>query len=347
MANPRVRLTADLLHRAATVSAELLLVFLAVWALRNVVQHLGYVLIPIAVALLLSAFLQPLVSFLNRHRWPRALSVLASFVAGLAVAGGIVTFVVFSIVNSFDELRERVTQSVSRVQEWLQTGPLDIDGALFDRVRDWLGGNQQAVVSQALGAFNTASSIVVGLLLSTVLLVMFLYDGPRMWRFLISPFRTQTRDLLDQAGRRAYRGVVSYVWVTALVALIDALGIGIGLVIVGVPLAVPLAALVFLGGFVPYVGAVTSGVLAVAVTLVSNGLGAALVILGVVLAVQQLEGNVLQPVLQGNVSRLHPAIVLVALVIGGAEAGIAGLLFAVPVLAAARAVILTVAERRS
>ncbi|MFF5986903.1 AI-2E family transporter [Prauserella flavalba] len=347
MSNPRVRLNAGMLRRAAIVSAELLLLFLALWALRNVVLHLSYVLIPVSVALLLSAFLQPLVAFLSRHGWPRGLAVVTSLIAGLAVAGGIVAFVVISILNNLDALRRQVTESVSQVEDWLRRGPLKFEGGLTDRVQEWLGGNEQAVISQALGAFNTVSAIAIGLLLSTVLLVMFLYDGPRMWEFLLRPFRTPTRAIIDDAGRKAYRSVVTYVWVTALVALIDAIGIGIGLAVVGVPLTVPLAALVFLGGFIPYVGAVVSGILAVAVTLVSNGGVAALIILGVVLAVQQLEGHVLQPVLQGNLSKLHPAVVLVALVIGGTEGGIAGVLFAVPVVAAVRAVLVTIAEHRT
>ncbi|MEU6642507.1 AI-2E family transporter [Saccharomonospora sp. NPDC046836] len=347
MANPRVRLNAGVLSRAAIVSAQLLLVFLALWALRSVVQHLSYVLIPVAIALLLTALLQPLVAWLTKHRWPRALAVLAALVAGIGVAGGIVTFVVLAVINNFDALRSQVSQSVDQLQRWLAGSPLQFHGGLIDRASAWLRANQQRVVSDVLGAFGTVTSIVVGVLLSIVLLVIFLYDGPRMWQFLIRPFRTGTRDLLDTAGRRAFRSVVVYVWVTALVAFIDALAIGLGLALVGVPLAVPLAALVFLGGFIPYAGAIVSGVLAVAVTLVSNGLAAALIILGVVLAVGQLEGHVLQPVLQGNISRLHPAAVLIALVIGGAEGGIAGVLFAVPVLAAARAVVVTVAERRA
>ncbi|TKG71837.1 AI-2E family transporter [Prauserella endophytica] len=347
MSKPRLRLSAGMLRSAAIVSAELLLLFLALWALRNVVEHLSYVLIPMSIALLLSAFLQPLVGFLCRHRWPRGLAVVTSLIAGLTVAGGLVAFVVLSILNNFDELRLQVAESIAQVEDWLRRGPFQFEGGLSDRVQEWLGGNQQAVISQALGAFSTVSAIGIGLLLSTVLLVIFLYDGPRMWEFLLRPFRTSTRNVIDESGRRAYRSVVTYVWVTALVALIDAIGIGIGLAIVGVPLTVPLAALVFLGGFVPYVGSVVSGFVAVAVTLVSNGGVAALIILGVVLGVQQLEGHVLQPVLQGNLSKLHPAVVLVALVIGGTEGGIAGVLFAVPTVAAVKAVLITVAEHRA
>ncbi|WP_019819134.1 AI-2E family transporter, partial [Saccharomonospora saliphila] len=347
MAEPTVRLTSGLLRRAATVSAYLLLIFAALWALRGVTKHLSYVLIPLFVALLLTALLEPLVSWLVRHRWPRPLAVVTALVVGLVVAGGLVTFVVFSVLDNFDQLRRRVAESVAQVQQWLDSSPFPLAGELLGRVQRWLGGNQQEVITRALTAFSTVGAFLVGLVIAIVLFLMFLQAGPKMWAFLLRPWRPGTREVVDDAGRRAYRSVVLYVRVTALVALIDAVGIGIGLAVVGVPLAVPLAALVFLGGFVPYAGAVVSGFLAVAVTLVSNGLVAALIILGVVLAVQQLEGQVLQPVLQGNFSNLHPAVVLVALVIGGAEGGIAGVLFAVPVVAAARGVVLAVAEHRT
>ncbi|PXY26938.1 AI-2E family transporter [Prauserella muralis] len=344
---PRIRLTSGTLRRAAIVSVQLLVVLVLLWALRNVVQHLSYVLIPLLVALLLTAMLEPLVGWLCRHRWPRPLAAFAALLAGLVVAGGIVTFVVIAIIQGWDELRQRVSESIGQIQQWLAGSPFHLGGNLLDRVRQWLEGNQSAVVSQAMGAFTTVGSVLVGLLLALVLLLMFLYDGPKMWHGILRLWRPGAREMVDQAGRRAFHGIVQYVWVTALVALIDAIGIGIGLAVVGVPLTVPLAALVFLGGFVPYVGAVVSGFLAVAVTLVSNGWVSALIILGVVLAVQQLEGQVLQPILQGNVSRLHPVIVLLALVVGGTEGGIAGVLFAVPVVAAFRAVVLTVAEHRA
>ncbi|EHR49448.1 putative permease [Saccharomonospora marina XMU15] len=346
MTQPRLRLTSGLLRRAAMVSAQFLLVVVALWALTSIVEHLSYVVIPVLVALLLTALLEPIVSWLVRHRWPRSLAVLGALVVGLVVVGGIVTFVVFSIVEAYDELRLRVLESIEQLRNWLNESPFEASGGLLERAQQWLSGNQQAVISQAVGAFSTISSFVVGLVVAIVLFVMFLYDAPKMWSFLLLPWRPRTRAIVDDAGRRAYRGVVLYVRVTALVAFIDALGIGIGLAVVGVPLTVPLAALVFIGSFVPYIGAVVSGVLAVIVTLVSNGFVAALIITGVVLGVQQLEGQVLQPVLQGNFSRLHPAVVLVALIIGGTEGGIAGILFAVPVLAAVKGAVLAVAEHK-
>lgn len=347
MSETAVRFTSGTLRRAAVIAAQFLVLFAALWALRNITKHLSYVLIPLFTALLLTAMLEPVVGWLTKRRWPRSLAVLTALVLGFVVVGGIVAFVVFSIIDSYDELRLRVLESIERVESWLAQGPFPRSGELLGRVQEWLGGNQGQVITQALTAFSTVGAFLVGLVIALVLFIMFLYAGPRLWAATLLPWRPSTRVVVDDAGRRAYRGVVLYVRVTALVALIDALGIGIGLAVVGVPLAVPLAALTFVGGFIPYVGAVVSGFLAVAVTLVSNGFVAALIILGVVLAVQQLEGQVLHPLLQGNFSNLHPAVVLVALVIGGAEGGIAGALFAVPVVAAVRGVVLAVAEHHA
>lgn len=341
-----LQLTSGTLHGAAVVSGKVLLVFLALWALRNTIKHLSYVLIPLAVALLLTALLEPIVTWLVRRRWPRSLAVLAALVAGLVTVGGLVTFVVLSILNNVDELRRRVSESLVQIQDWLNQGPLEIDGGLIEQAQGWLSGNQQELLSRAFTAVTTAGTFLVGSLVAAVLFLIFLYDGPKIWSFLLLPWSPRIRDGIDDAGRRAFRSVVMYVRVTALVALVDAVGIGVGLVVVGVPLTMPLAALVFLGGFIPYVGAVASGFLAVTITLVSNGMTSALIILAVVLVVQQLESHVLQPVLQGNFTHLHPGAVLVALLLGTVEGGIAGVLFAVPILTAIRAVVLTIGQYR-
>lgn len=343
----RLQLSRGGLRRASIVAVQFLLFVFALWALSRLVSHLSYVLIPLAVTILLAAMLEPMVAWLRRHRWPRSLAVIATLVVGVTAVGALVTFVVMSIVDNVDELRRSVSQSVAKVRDWLANGPLEFGGQLLERAQQWLQSNQQPLVSQAFGAFSTTLSVLAGLALAIVLLVMFLYDGPKMWRTMLRPWRPGTRTIVDEAGRDAFRSVVLYVRVTALIALLDAVGIGIGLAIVGVPLTIPLAALVFLGGFVPYVGAFVSGLMAIAVTLVSNGPAAALIILGVVVLVQQLEGQLFQPVLQGSFVHLHPALVLIVLTIGGVEGGIAGVLFAVPLTTAVRAGILAVARHRT
>ncbi|HSU08200.1 MAG TPA: AI-2E family transporter, partial [Pseudonocardia sp.] len=164
-------------------------------------------------------------------------------------------------------------------------------------------------------------------------LIFFLYDGPRIWHFLLraAPDRVQTR--VDVAGRRGLAALVSYVRATAAVAVVDAVGIGIGLWIVGVPLVIPLATLVFLGAFIPIIGAVVAGGVAVMIALVAQGLVSALIVLGVVIAVMQLESHVLQPLLLGRAVKLHPLAVVLSIATGLLVGGIAGALLAVPLLA--------------
>ncbi len=318
---------------------------LGLWVLRAVVQHFGFVLVPVAVALLLSALLSPVAAWLRDHGLPRGLSVVAVLVVGVGVVGGLVTFVVLAVASHFGQLSDSVSSGIEHVQTWLEKRPLGLDANLLERGRQWLQAHEASLVSDMMTAFTTFGSLVAGTVLTLVILVMFLADGPRMWEFLLRLWRTPTRRHVDEAGREAFHSVVMYVRVTALIALVDAIGIGIGLLVVGVPLVAPLTALVFLGAFVPYVGAVVSGALAIAVTLVSNGPAAALIMLGVVITVQQLEGNVLQPMLAGNLVRLHPIVVLLAITIGGVEGGIAGVLLAVPATAAIRAAILVAAAR--
>lgn len=328
------------------MSAQLLLVLFALWALWTLAQRLGYVLLPLVLALLLSALLEPLVSRLARYRVPRSLAVVVALVVGIAAIGGLGTFVALAVIGNADELRRQVLQSVTQIQRWLAGFSFDLDGQLADRARKWLGNNQQTVLFQALGAFNTLSTVLVGLVIALVLLVMLLYDGPRIWGALLGLWRPSTRHTVDQAGRAAFRSVVLFVRVTAFIALIDAVAIGAGMAIVGVPLAVPLAAVVFLGAFVPYAGALVSGALAVAVTLVSNGFVPALIVLAIVVGVQTLEGYVLHPLMTGNIVRLHPMLVLVAILVGGSQAGIVGVLLAVPFTTAVRSFTVSVAEHR-
>jgi predicted PurR-regulated permease PerM len=170
-------------------------------------------------------------------------------------------------------------------------------------------------------------------LLTLFLLIFFLHDGNKIWTFVIRAVPTDVRDRVDVAGRRGFASLVSYVRATAAVAVVDAVGIGIGLAVVQVPLAAPLAALVFLAAFIPIVGAVVAGTVAVLVALVANGFVPALIVLGIVIAVMQLESHVLQPLLLGRAVRLHPIAVVLSIATGVIVGGIAGGLLAVPLLA--------------
>jgi predicted PurR-regulated permease PerM len=346
-----LRLTAGGLGRAAQLSAQVLLVLLALWAVREAVANLSFVLVPVAVALLLAAFLQPLVAWLRRHHVPRGLATVIAMLTGLAFVAGLVTFVTFAVLDSLPELSNRVSLSLDQLHTWLRTGPLHLGDAriqaVFGQLKSWLTTHQQALLAGTMGLLATIGQLLAEALLVVVTLALVLYDGPRLWSFALRLFRRETGSLVDRAGRLAFTSVVRYVRTTALIALIDAVGIGIGLVALRIPLALPLATLVFLGAFVPYVGSFLSGTVSVAVALVSNGPITALIALGVIIAVQQLEGHVLQPWLTGNIVRLHPLVVLLAIAVGGEEAGIPGAVFAVPAVAAGVAVTEVIADHQA
>ncbi|WP_409496545.1 AI-2E family transporter [Amycolatopsis sp. cmx-11-12] len=325
-----VRVTAELGWRLLVIGATL-------YVLGLVVGYLAAVVVPVAIALLLAAMLAPAVTFLARHRMPRGLAVAVVLVGGLAVLGGLLTFVVLTFVNGLPALRVQLTRSVDAVANWLTTGPLHLSAAqLRESANDLVATLTNSRTGLASGALSTAAT--VGGVLAQALLVLFvliflLADGPGIWAFLLRAVPTRTRTRADVAGRRSLAALVNYVRATIAVATVDAVGIGIGMAVLGVPLAVPLSALVFLGAFVPIIGSVVAGTVAVLIALVANGLVPALILLGVVLVVQQLESHLLQPFLLGRAVKLHPLAVVLAIATGLLVGGIAGALLAVPLLA--------------
>ena len=202
-----------------------------------------------------------------------------------------------------------------------------------DQVLATLSANQASITAGALTTAATIGEIVTETLLVVFTLIFFLHGGAGIWQFLLGAVPANVRTRVDVAGRRGVAALVSYVRATAVVAVVDAVAIGIGLAVLGVPLAVPLAALVFLGAFVPIIGAVIAGGVAVLIALVANGPVTALIVLGIIIAIMQLEGHVLQPLLLGRAVKLHPLAVVLAIAAGLLVAGIAGALLAVPLLA--------------
>ncbi|MBB4689087.1 AI-2E family transporter [Amycolatopsis jiangsuensis] len=342
------RLSAGGLRRAAVVSGEVLLVLLALWAVRAAVAELSFVVVPVGFAILLAAFLQPVVSRLVRIGLPRRLAAALAILLGVVLVGGLLTLVAFTVANQLPRFGDQLGHTVDSARTWLRDGPWHVGDrqleGLLHRGQTWLTEHQQALVSGTIGLFGTVTELLAGALLAIVTLALTLSGGPRMWSFALRALRPATAGLVDEAARLAFRGVVHYVRTTALIALLDALGIGIGLAVLRVPLALPLAVLVFLGAFVPYVGAFVSGTLSVLVALLGNGWVTALIMLAVVLGVQQLEGQVLQPLLTGTNVRLHPLVVLLGIAVGGTEAGIPGAIFAVPLVAAGHAVVRVLAR---
>ncbi|MEJ3655781.1 AI-2E family transporter [Actinomycetes bacterium KLBMP 9759] len=325
------------LRVSSEVCARLLVIATGLALLIYLVVLLRVVVIPVAIAILLSALLVPAVLWLTARRVPRGAATALVLVGGLAVLGGLLSFVVNTFISGFPDLRLQLQASVLSIQALL-TGPP------FNLPSDWMlnipaqlsaavTANRDALTSGALTTAATVGEVAAGVLLTIFSLIFFLYDGPRIWRFLLRAVPGQRRNRVDVAGRRAFAALVGYVRATVLVAIVDAVGIGLGLLIVGVPLVIPLAALVFLGAFVPTIGAVLTGAIAVLIALVANGPIAALIVLGVVIGVQQLEGHVLQPLLLGRAVRLHALAVVLAVAAGVVVAGIVGALLAVPLLA--------------
>jgi predicted PurR-regulated permease PerM len=325
------------LRISAAVAWRFLVVIAALYVIIWVVGYLSVVVVPMAIALLLAALLAPAVSQLVSAKVPRGLAAAIVLIAGLAILGGLLTFVITQFSAGLPELQNQLNQSLRQIQDWLINGPVhlrqeQIKGFISQAI-GLVQTNQSSITASALTTASTVGQILTGFLLTLFILIFFLAGGDQIWSFIVRVVPSNVRKRVDVAGRRGFASLVSYVRATAAVAVVDAVGIGIGLWIVGVPLVIPLATLVFLGAFIPIIGAVIAGGVAVLVALVTNGVVGALVVLAVVIGVMQLESHVLQPLLLGRAVKLHPLAVVLSITAGLVTAGIAGALLAVPLLA--------------
>jgi predicted PurR-regulated permease PerM len=325
------------LRLGAALAWRFLVVIAAIYVILRIVGYLSVVVIPLSIALLLAALLAPAVSQLVRAKVPRGLAAAIVLITGLAILGGLLTFVVVQFSAGLPQLQKQLTQSLHQIQDWLIFGPLHLrQEQLKDFINQAIGflqSNQSSITASALTTASTVGEILTGLALTLFILIFFLSSGDQIWSFVVRGVPSNVRARADVAGRRGFASLVSYVRATAVVAVVDAVGIGIGLAIIGVPLVIPLATLVFLGAFIPIIGAVIAGGVAVLVALVTNGPVGALIVLAVVVGVMQLEGHVLQPLLLGRAVRLHPLAVVLAITVGLVAGGIPGALLAVPLLA--------------
>jgi predicted PurR-regulated permease PerM len=325
------------LRVSAALAWRFIVVIAGLYAIVWLAGFFSHLLVPMAIALLLAALMAPGVERLVTWGVPRWAAAVIVLVAGVALLGGLLTFVVITFVNGLPDLQSQVVASLDQIRDWLSTGPLHLRveqvQTFIDDAIAALQDNQAAITQGAITTATTIGEVATGFLLTVFILIFFLYDGPGIWRFVTRGVPARVRDRVDVAGRRGFAALVSYVRATAAVALVDAVGIGIGLAIIGVPLVIPLSALVFLTAFVPIIGAVLAGVVAVLVAMVAKGFVAALFVLAVVIGVNQLESHVLQPFLLGRAVRLHPLAVVFAIAAGLITAGIAGALLAVPLLA--------------
>jgi predicted PurR-regulated permease PerM len=325
------------LRVSAALAWRFIMVIAALYVIVWLAGYFSHLLVPIAIALLLAALMSPGVDRLVKLGVPRGLAAAIVLVTGVALVGGLITFVIITFTNGLPQLQQQVSDSLDQIRDWLRTGPLHLQDrqiqTFIDNAIGAIQENQAAITEGAITTATTIGEILTGLLLTVFVLIFFLYDGAGIWRFLMRGVPRRVRNRADAAGRRGFAALVSYVRATAAVALVDAVGIGIGLAIVGVPLVIPLSALVFLSAFVPIIGAVLAGTVAVLIALVANGFITALIVLAIVIAVMQLESHVLQPWLLGRAVRLHPLAVVLAIAAGLIAAGIAGALLSVPLLA--------------
>jgi predicted PurR-regulated permease PerM len=341
-AGPSVDSIADesvspLVRKTAAWAWRLLVILVAIVALLWAMKRLEILVVPVALATMLAALLLPVVDFLDRRGAPRGGAVALVLLGGIAVVGGILAFVVSQFIQGAPALVEQVSTSIKGVGDWLTQGPLHINQQQIDSARksaiEALQNNQEKLTSGALSTAGTVTEIVTGALLVLFTLIFVLHGGRNIFAFVTKIFPTDVRERVRDAGRAGFHSLIGYVRATFLVALVDAVGIGTGLAIMSVPLALPLASLVFLGAFVPLVGAVVAGFLAVIVALIAKGLLYALITLGLIIAVQQLEGHVLQPLVMGRAVSIHPLAVVLAIAGGSVLAGIVGALLAVPTVA--------------
>lgn len=326
-----------LVRKGAAWSWRLLVILGAIVALLWVFKRLEIIVVPVALATMLAALLMPAVDFLDRRGAPRAGAVALMLLSGFAVVGGILSFVVTQFIEGAPELTQQVSRSIDGIRNWLIDGPLHLSREQIDNAGnaaiEALQKNQEKVTTGALSTAGTVTEIVTGAVLVLFTLIFLLQGGRNIYAFVTQIFPAHVRDRVRDAGRAGFHSLIGYVRATFLVALVDAVGIGTGLAIMGVPLALPLASLVFLGAFIPLVGAVVAGALAVVVALIAKGFIYALITLGLVIAVQQLEGHVLQPLVMGRAVSIHPLAIVLVIAGGGVLAGIVGALLAVPVLA--------------
>ncbi|MDP9453252.1 MAG: AI-2E family transporter [Actinomycetota bacterium] len=330
------------LDRAAQLTWRVLVVAAGVVVAVVALARLRILVLPVIIALLLSTVLVPPVRVLQRVGVPRLVGTWVLLLGSLGALGGLAYLVAPSVADEFADLGPTVSEGVERVETWLVDGPLGLSREQIDRYSTQIAEQARAsgsrIASGVLAGAILAGEVVAGLLLTLVLVFFFVKDGDRICRFGLDQVRPQHHELVKALGRRVWAAGGGYVRGTALVALADAVIIGVGLLLIGVPLVLPLMLLVFFGAFFPLIGAVLAGTVAVLVALVSGGGGDALLTLGVVVVVQQVEGDVLAPLVLGRAVRLHPIVILVALTGGAVVGGLIGAFLSVPLAAVGVAV---------
>jgi predicted PurR-regulated permease PerM len=330
---------------AAAWAWRLLVICAAGYALLQLIGFFSVVTIPLAVALLIAALVQPLVSVLDRAGLPRGLASITVVIGGIGLVALLLTFAGQQVANGATDLADQTVKGLGQIKTWLKTGPLN---ASDSQINDYIDAAQRTisessqeggVVSRATEVGSAVTHLFAGFFIVLFATYFFLADGERIWAFLVRIAPRAGREHVDSSGRVAWISLTQFVRATVIVALVDAIGIAIVAAVLGVPFVLAIGVLVFLGAFVPLIGATVAGSVAVLVALVDQGPITALLMLAGVIVVQQVEGHVLQPFLLGRWVSVHPLAVIIAIAGGIVVAGVAGALVAVPLAAAGNAVI--------
>lgn len=326
-----------LVRASAAWAWRLLLLLGAAYVLFEILRFFGVVVVPVALALIFTALLAPAVEFLDRKGAARGGAVAFVLVLSLAIFGGILAFVVNQFIEGAPQLVEQVTRSIEGTRDWLINGPAELSrdqlNLAVDTFTEALRTHQAQLTTGALSTAGTLVEVLTGAFLLLFTLIFFLLGGRSIWFFVTRVIPEDHQARVREAGAAGFHSLAGYARATALVALVDAVAIGSGLAIMSIPLALPLASLIFLGAFIPVVGALVTGFLAVIVALLAKGIFYALITFGLIVAVMQLEAHVLQPLVMGRAVSIHPLAVVLGLTAGGVVAGIIGALLAVPAIA--------------
>ncbi|MGF9648163.1 AI-2E family transporter [Pseudarthrobacter oxydans] len=334
-------LWADGLGRVGIRSAQVLLILAVAVVSVYALMQIKLLVIPILIALILAAAIGPFVNMLRRRGLRGGLATGIAFIGLLLVLGGVGTVIYYSVRNQWGELAQQAASGLDELERFLLTGPIPLEQEQLDQAREGIVqfATSSQVRSGAITGLSVVTEFIAGASLVIIILFFFLKDGAKIWNFFLRPFKGEREAKLRRVGKRTLEVLGGYVRGTAIVALVDTVAIGAALLILQVPLAIPLALIVFIGAFVPLVGATVAGILAALVALVANGPVVALIVVAVVIAVNQLEGDLLQPIVMGKSLQLHALVILMALTAGTILAGIVGAVLSVPLAAVAWAII--------
>ncbi|RNI23877.1 AI-2E family transporter [Flexivirga caeni] len=321
----------------ASWSLRFLIVAAATYVVLWILGMFWSALLPVAIALLVSTVLWPPVRWLRLHGWPPALAALGGLLLAAIVVGGIIAAIAPTVSSQWGDLVNQAVAGVNKLRDQLQDGPLHIQPDQIDQatrsVTAKLKSSGDRIASEVWGGLTLAGQVLIDGVVALILTFFFLKDGPRFLPWLRVSVGRGAGAHLTEALTRVWATLSGFIRTQAIVSAVDSICIGVGLVVLNVPLAVPLVVLTFFGGFIPIVGAFAAGTVAVLVALVAGGLTKAIIVLIIIVAVQQIEGHVLQPLLQSRSMSLHPAIILLSIAFGGDRFGIMGAFFAVPVTA--------------